>query len=329
MIDLLPSPEQQQIVDMAVSVLRKELPDSRLLSSRGRNLSDREAWPIFVEQGWLALSLSEELGGMGYGKPELVLAHRELGRSLVSPTVLATTLAVVATALAGNEKLSQSLLEGQRIASLGLPTRDGEEIFVIDGKPGDVVLLLDPDAATMIDFDSLACRSVDPVDPSLTLARARPGKESALAKIERSPQFSAIRDLVVGAQLVGIAEATCARSAEYAKTREQFGQPIGSFQAIKHRCADMLVRAEVGWAQVAYASISADHGASLADVIAGKLVASEAAVLNGQDNIQVHGAIGYTAEFDAHLFLKRAEMLSLIGGTNSSRQRQLLDANLR
>jgi alkylation response protein AidB-like acyl-CoA dehydrogenase len=123
--------------------------------------------------------------------------------------------------------------------------------------------------------------------------------------------------VLVAAEAVGVAERTLEMSVEYAKVREQFGKPIGTFQAIKHRCADMATRAEVARAVVVFASVAVQDGEPDADfhVHSAKALAADAAIQNATDNVQNHGGMGYTWESDAHLYLKRARVLEHVCGS--------------
>ena len=123
--------------------------------------------------------------------------------------------------------------------------------------------------------------------------------------------------VLVAAEAVGVAERTLEMSVEFAKVREQFGKPIGTFQAIKHRCADMATRAEVARAVVVFASVAVQDGEVDADfhVHSAKALAADAAIQNATDNVQNHGGMGYTWESDAHLYLKRARVLEHVCGS--------------
>jgi alkylation response protein AidB-like acyl-CoA dehydrogenase len=117
---------------------------------------------------------------------------------------------------------------------------------------------------------------------------------------------------------------------EYAKTREQFGRPIGSFQAIKHICADMAIRCEAAACQTAFASLvlAEGHDGVAFHATSSKLVAAAAAVKNASQNIQVHGAIGFTAEADPHLFLKRAHVIEQLWSDSRRCRERLLSLDL-
>jgi alkylation response protein AidB-like acyl-CoA dehydrogenase len=133
--------------------------------------------------------------------------------------------------------------------------------------------------------------------------------------------------VLAAAALVGIAEATRDMAAEYSKVRVQFGKPIGAYQAIKHRCADMAVRAEAASSQVLFAALSIDEGRpdDAFQAASAKVVASDAAIRNAADNIQIHGGMGYTFEHDAHLYLKRAHVFDRIAGDSRQHLAHLMD----
>jgi alkylation response protein AidB-like acyl-CoA dehydrogenase len=136
---------------------------------------------------------------------------------------------------------------------------------------------------------------------------------------------------LIAAQLAGIAEATCAMSVDYAKERQQFGQPIGSFQAVKHRCADMAARAEAAITQTRWAALTVDDsaqstGSAAFEVESARVMATRAAVANAEVNIQNHGGIGFTWEHPAHRFVTRARLLELSGGSLADHQAALLAA---
>jgi alkylation response protein AidB-like acyl-CoA dehydrogenase len=123
--------------------------------------------------------------------------------------------------------------------------------------------------------------------------------------------------VLVAAEAVGVAERTLEMSVEYAKVRQQFGKPIGTFQAIKHRCADMATRTEVARAVVTFAAVAVADDEPDADfhVHSAKALAADAAIENATDNVQNHGGMGYTWESDAHLYLKRARVLEHLCGS--------------
>ena len=138
--------------------------------------------------------------------------------------------------------------------------------------------------------------------------------------------FRLTATLLTAALLAGIAEAVTEQSVSYAKDREQFGQPIGGFQAVKHRCADMATRAEVANGQLVYAALAVRDGRPDAafHAHAARVVAAQGAIANAQINIQNHGGIGFTWEHTAHRFLTKARVVANCLGTTASHQAQLL-----
>ena len=123
--------------------------------------------------------------------------------------------------------------------------------------------------------------------------------------------------MLLAAGLTGIAEHACDLTVEYAKVREQFGQMIGSFQAVKHRCADMVVRARLAWYQTALACLKIETGTvdGALQAAAAKITAAQAAHENGRAAIQLHGGIGFQSECDAHWFMKRSHLYDQAGGS--------------
>ncbi|MGJ3627928.1 acyl-CoA dehydrogenase family protein [Sphingomonas sp. MMS24-JH45] len=134
--------------------------------------------------------------------------------------------------------------------------------------------------------------------------------------------------LLLSAYLTGVAQASTAMAVAYAGTREQFGQPIGAFQAVKHICADMATRAAAAEAQTFFAAATFGRGADDgAEVAAARLLAADAALANAKANIQVHGGMGFTAECDAHLLLKRAHLVARLGSDPAKDRIRLIKAS--
>lgn len=234
---------------------------------------DRRLWRELGEAGFFSLRLPEAEGGVGLGLPEAALVFEEAGRCLLPGPLVATHLAAgtVPGAAAGTSVVTAFDLGGGGLvahlaesdAVLGSPAGRGA------GEP---------------------VRSVDPLTP---LHRA----EGRLPEEHR-----AAGALLTAALQLGSALRTVELAVRYAGEREQFGRPIGAFQAVKHLCARMLVRAEVARTAVYAAAVTGDG----AEIAAAKLLADEAAVRGARDCLQVHGGMGFTWEADVHLHLKRA-----------------------
>ncbi|MFZ3498425.1 acyl-CoA dehydrogenase family protein [Streptomyces sp. 5.8] len=247
-------------------------------AATGRSV-DRGLWRELGGAGFFSLRLPEDEGGVGLGLPEAVLVFEEAGRALLPGPLVATHLAagLVEGAAEGEAVVTAFDLQGPLVAHLG----EADAVLGADGEPVEV-------------------RAGDPVrsaDPLTPLARVSvPGRPVAAG---------AYRDagaLLTAALQLGSALRTVELAVRYAKEREQFGQPIGAFQAVKHLCAQMLVRAEVARTAVYAAAVTADP----VEVAGAKLLADEAAVRNARDCLQVHGGMGFTWEADVHLHLKRA-----------------------
>jgi hypothetical protein len=196
-------------------------------------------------------------------------------------------------------------------------TTHGADDNVVDGGIATHFLLLGGQQVRIVEARHTAVDARPCIDPTRRLARVR--FEGAPAVVV-SRDAAGVRDratLLAAAEAAGVAERALELSVDYGKVREQFGRPIGAFQAIKHRCADMAVRAEVARSAVTYAAVAIEEDVADAQlaVHGAKSLATDAAIMNSTDNIQNHGGIGYTWEADAHLYLKRARLLEHVLGT--------------
>ncbi|MFJ4582094.1 acyl-CoA dehydrogenase family protein [Streptomyces echinatus] len=240
---------------------------------------DRTLWRTLGEAGFFALRLPEADGGVGLGLPEAVLAFEEAGRALLPGPLVATHLA------AG-----------------GVPgaARGETVVAAVDGELAEWL-----DAADVVRGDAsgaVPLRSVDPLTPLHRLpGTAAPDPVAGLpAPVAAAPDPVAV--LLTAAEQLGTAGRVCELAVQHARAREQFGRPIGAFQAVQHLCADLLVRVETARAAVYAAAVTADP----ADIAAARLLADEAAVRGARDCLQVYGGMGFTWEADVHLHLKRA-----------------------
>ncbi len=314
-------------------------------------------WPGAVELGLMGLALPEEVGGSGATVVELAVAVEELGRQIAHGPFVASAVAglalTVARRSASDTKTIDALLtvlaEGEASGAVALEAEvtaaDGPEGLELSGNAGLVLglpganwLLLparhgDTQIWAVVEIGGGV--SVDPVDSidvtrrmsRVTLSAAHVPAERVLTGLDAA----LVRDLyvtVAAAEAAGIARWAQETATAYAKVREQFGRPIGSFQSIKHLCADMLARSELAaaaaWDAAAAASEVVGGEASdedraqleLAAATAGA-IALQDAVANAKDCIQILGGIGFTWEHDAHLSLRRAmAMRALCGGTS-------------
>ena len=325
-MDLMPSAEQEAVRDSIRGMLRDRMPSERVRASMASDAPiDRAFWRQAAELGWLGLALPEGAGGAGYGLPEAMLLFTELGRALVPGPWLGSVVAAHALV---RSTACGAILDGSRL--VGLVDDPGDALgtgATLDGKVGGVV-----DADLVDDLVILGSTRVGYLDvrtPGLALnaelsmdpTRRLGTIEARGVRIERlDTDAAALRRMatvLVAAEAVGVAERTVEMSVEYAKVRQQFGKPIGTFQAIKHRCADMATRTEVARAVVVYAAVAVQDGEPDADfhVHSAKALAADAAIQNATDNVQNHGGMGYTWESDAPLDLKRARVLEHVCGS--------------
>ena len=190
---------------------------------------------------------------------------------------------------------------------------DGEWKSVIDGSGAAAFLVLLDDEAFFVPADAVgvAVESRPSMDPTRSLADVRLHGARAVSLSANPDVVSRLRregTVLACAEAVGAIQRTVEMSVEYGKVRHQFGRPIGSFQAVKHRCSDMAVRAEVARSATIYATVSVRDAAVDAAFQASvaKVLCADAYIRNAADNVQNHGGMGFTWECDAHLFVKRA-----------------------
>jgi alkylation response protein AidB-like acyl-CoA dehydrogenase len=309
-----PSPDQLALASTIEESLAPLLPISRLHLS---STEDGGTWSSLEEIGIFGITASEEVGGSGLGAVEEALITMGLGRHLAAPSVFATLGAAHAAPVAG-----ASGLKGRRIAA-GV-RRDHRAVVVADGA-ADLALVRGPTGAAIYATDKAAAR---PLDGRLWLAElseyASLGEPIAHLLDARLLRLR----LLDAAALAGIAAAALEAGVAYAGVREQFGRPIGSFQAVKHHCANMAISASCARDQVSFAAVAVDDERADAalQVECALWVAGSAALENAGKNIQIHGGIGFSDEADPHLFLKRARLLLALAGGLEAANRRIAEA---
>ncbi len=289
---------------------------------------DRGGWKELGDAGVFHLCLAEEAGGVGLGLAEAALVFEELGRSLVPGPLVASHLAAGLVDGADDGTVVVGLVERPVPGAAGT----GVLPVVVEHLADlDVLVVLSDDGIERLDPAGLDAtplpRPMDPLTPVWSVPALPRGEPVA------GPDVAAWwrRDgsVLTAALQVGMAQWACDLAVEYAKGRVQFGRPIGGFQAVKHLCADMAVRAEVARIAVQAAAVTVDQpDVGDPDVAAAgaKLLADEAAVTNGRSCIQVHGGMGFTWEVPAHLAYKRARVLATTFGTDATSAAALADS---
>ena len=335
-MDLLPTSEQQQIIDSAASFFAERMPLRRLHGGGGPADSVAAAlWRETAEMGWLGMALDETCGGVGYTVVEEALVFLEIGRVLGPPRLLFTSLAAKVAQVAGRSDLASRLAAGELTAALAVQDDFGgpadslahRRLYEVSG--AGLALALDGDTARLIDISGLNFELRPSLDSSVTVAVADLNAAPVLCKAE-APEVRQAGAVLAAAMLVGLAEAARDMIVDYAKIRHTFGRPIGAYQAVRHPCADMAVRCVEAKAQLFVAAISLADGRPDADVqvSSARVLADYAALKNADDNIQLHGGIGVTDEFDAHYLIKRANLMTAWLGDRRSSLERILNASL-
>lgn len=303
-MDLLPDDSQEELITAFNRTIADTFPaDQTLLRC------NQQDWNTFAQLGWFGISIPEKAGGVGMTIAEECLLFREYGRFLVPGPVLATSLAARLSSIR-DQSIFDALVTGKKRAALAVAT-DGGEHLVFDGADADFAIVVTPARAQLYEMPAASIASRACIDPSCTLEVRHLSVVDSVAVDAAEFDVHSHALILVAAMAVGVAEAARDASTEYAKLRKQFGRPIGMFQAVSHRCADMAARADLAFMQMSLGALCLAEGypdgAYQANVA--KLTATEAAVLNSADNIQNHGGIGFTELMPLHRYVKRAHLL--------------------
>ena len=316
-MDLLPDDEQAEVAAVSASFLADRLPAKRLMELEGSTETvDPSVWVEIAELGWFGLGLDESAGGVGYTLAEETLLFHQIGRQLGPTPLLASVLAAHACAASGDRERLAGLVGGELLAALALARPDGSA-DLLDADRADLLVRVDPTGASLLDAASVAQRApMACVDDVVSLARAELDPAEVLVTVA-GPDLWLRGAVLTAAMLSGIADASRDDAVAYALEREQFGKSIGTFQAIKHACADMAVRSEMAYTQVLYAALAVrdDIPGAAEQTAAAKVVAGESAAANSAADVQVHGGYGFTTEYLPQYFVKRAHVLDRCFGS--------------
>ena len=283
---------------------------------RGDTAPGRKIWATLTDLGVTALAVPERYDGIDAHPVDLVVALEALGRWCVPGPV--TESMAVAPILLGDDDRSAALAAGELIATVALPPAVPR---AADADFAGLVLLAHDGYVS----DAAAGDSHESVDPARKLFDVNATGDGHAADVTKAFEFGA---LATAAQLVGAGQAMLDMSVAYAKQRSQFGRIIGSYQAIKHKLADVHIALELARPLVYGAALSlAENSPDTArDVSAAKAAASEAALLAARSSLQTHGAIGFTAEHDLSLWLLRVQALHSAWGDPTTHRRRVLEA---
>jgi alkylation response protein AidB-like acyl-CoA dehydrogenase len=284
---------------------------------------DDVLWKAMIEQGWLGVEQPESSDGMGWGFVEIAVLLEELGRH-AAPAPFASTILALA-ALRGTE-WENRLADG---AIGAVAWGDESDRQLVPYAPvADVAVIVHGDALVVHDLTTGDRPTAEPAMDVTRCVGWIPTDRPGATRIDDPGAATALIDrgaAAVAAEALGGASRVLDLTVEHAKTRVQFGQPIGSFQAVKHRCADMLVDVE-GMRSTAYHAAwslaASDPDASVAASTA-KVWSGDAARRVMASGLQVHGGIGFTWEHDLHLYMKRAQLDGLTFGTSVVHRQRL------
>ena len=273
---------------------------------------DESLWSMLCEQvGVAALVVPEEFGGAGGELADAAAVLEELGRALVPTPLLGTTLTELAL-LAADEPDTDTVEQLAAGEAIGAVVFDRD--YVINGDIADVVIAVED--ARLVRWKDVSAEAVSTVDPTRRLARVTPG---ATETIGTDPGIADTAAILLAAEQVGAASRCLELTVDYTKERVQFGRPIGSFQALKHRMADLYVAVQSARAVVGDAI--AEPTASSAALA--RLAASEAFTTVAGEAIQLHGGIAITWEHDIQLYFKRAHGSAQLLGPPREQLRRL------
>jgi alkylation response protein AidB-like acyl-CoA dehydrogenase len=318
--------DQRDIQRTARDLLGERAKPERVREHAESGRMDTELWRELCELGWPGIAISEEHGGGGLGLIELGILCEELGRSLAPVPFLPSAMAATVIEHGGSPEQRgrwlPSLASGESIGALGAAL-DGTAEFVIGGADAQVIVLIEDDgSARVLAADEAEVSPLASIDPTRSAARVSAEDGGELLADGCAGLGRAL--VAVSSELVGVCDRALAMTVEYVKERKQFGVPVGAYQAVSHRCAQMLLETEKARSTAAFAAWTADSDPErLAEAAAmAKAAASDAGREVTASAIQAHGGIGFTWEADVHWLYKRAQVDAvLLGGAGRHRAR--------
>ena len=353
------SDDQEALQSAAAALLdsRSTLEQVRKVADNPGHI-DRALWAQMAEQGWLAIERPEASGGLGMGFVEVAVLSEQVGLHLAPVPFAGTVLALHAIETAtqtatggastysGVSELVERLSSGKAIGAITWTRRPDQVVaerstgaadgWVLTGRPDPVVfgpvadvVIVPAEIAGSAGARELFLVENPPESSRVSQSAMDLTRSLGWLSLEATPAilladtaFSSLADraaVAVSAEMLGAAQRVLDMTVQYAKDRVQFGRPIGSFQAVKHRCADMLVDVEGMRSAVYYAAwcIAAESSDASSAASAAKIWCSEAAKRVMASGLQVHGGIGFTWEHDMHLFVKRSQLDQVSFGDTS------------
>ena len=325
--------DQQAIKRTANEMLAARFKPERVRELAEAGEHDDGAWKEMSELGWAGIFIDEDHGGQGLGVVELVILMEELGYALAPVPFLSNAAAGLALQFAGSDEQKERWLpgiaSGEARGTVGM-VRDGEAKLVPDADSAEVIVLIGSDGSTsVVPASDAEIEPFEAMDRTRRFARVRADGGEPLA----GDCFAAGDRIAtaLSAETVGVAQKAMEMAVEYARDRKQFGRPIGSYQAVSHRCAHMLLEVEGSRSAAYYAAWCADSEPdSLAAASSmAKAYSSDAGWRVCGSSLQVHGGIGFTWEHDLHFYLKRAKTNAILYGSASEHRERLAELTLQ
>jgi alkylation response protein AidB-like acyl-CoA dehydrogenase len=304
--------DQREIKSVARELLGARSTWARVREAAVAGEYDEPLWREIVELGWPGIAVKEENGGQGLGIVELAVLLEELGYACAAVPFLSTAVTAAAIDRYGSDEDCERWLPG--LVSGELRAGLGPVDLTVDASGAALAVSRHPEGETRLAVD-LVTEPLTTIDPTRRFARVGGSTSKELGA-------GALVTTAIAAEVVGVCQRALEMTLDYVKERRQFGVPVGSFQAVSHRCAEMLFHTESARSAAYYAAWAADAG------VGGGVSLGEAAALAGAASatggrevtasaIQAHGGIGFTWEADVHWLYKRAEVdRALLGGSS-------------
>jgi alkylation response protein AidB-like acyl-CoA dehydrogenase len=320
--------DQREIKRTARDLLGERAGAARVRELAEAHRFDDALWRELCDLGWPGIALSEENGGQGLGTIELAILAEELGRSIAAvpflPSVMASAMIEQAGSPAQQERWLAPLARGEITGALAGGDEGGADLVIGAPEAAVIVIVHDDQTARVLAADECEIAAISAIDPTRSAGRVRVAADAG-GELAGDVAAGLGRALVAAsAELVGVADRALEMTVAYVKERRQFGVPVGSFQAVSHRCAQMLLDTEKARASTSYAAWAADADAERLPEAAAiaKAAAADAGREVTASAIQAHGGIGFTWEADVHWFYKRAQLdAPLLGGASRQRAR--------
>jgi alkylation response protein AidB-like acyl-CoA dehydrogenase len=312
--------DQRTIKATARELLASRSPFERVRAAAEEGRYDDALWGELRELGWPGIAVAEEHGGQGLGSVELAVLLEELGYAVAAVPLLGSALAALAIEHAGSAEQRArwlpGLASGELTGALG-----GVRDLIADAAGASVIVLVEAGAPRVVAREDADVEPVDAIDPTRRYARVSGDGPALGGDVEGALGRAGA---AVAAEVVGVCQRALDMTVDYVSQRKQFGVPVGSFQAVAHRCAQMLLHTEGARSAAYFAAWAADASPERLAEATGLAcaAASEAGVEVTGSAIQAHGGIGFTWEADVHWLFKRAQLdAALLGSAPGHRAR--------